>query len=117
MGTEATAVLIDGKIELPEDTLKARRWSNGSLVEIVPTEDGILLRDAHPARVWNASISFEEMLAANKKRLGLAPDAEDWRALEGILADDFLDSLEEKHRLRDEELAHDRRLRFSPKHC
>ena len=108
MGTEATAILVDGKIELPEDALKARQWSNGARIEIVPTEDDILLGDVQRVRKWNPTLSFEDVLAANQQRLGLQSDAEDWRALEGILSDDFLDSLQEKHRSRDEGLAHER---------
>lgn len=104
----ATAVLKNGTIEIPEDALKARHWSDGSRLEIVPIDEGILLRDTQKTRVFDPALTFDDILALNKKRLGLAPDAEDWRGLEGILADDFLDSLEEKHRLRDEELAHDR---------
>jgi len=110
MATVATTVLVDGKVEIPEEALKLRRWSDGSRLRVVETADGILLMEGNPAPWRGAKFSFEELIAANKKRLGLAPDAEEWRALGGILSDDLNDTLEEKHRLRDEELAHDQRM-------
>jgi hypothetical protein len=111
MASIATAVLIDGTIKLPAETLRSMHLQDGARLEVVETEDGILLRtgpDVAKQERWSR-FSFDERLAANRERLGVSGDNESWRELKGILSDDLLDTLEEKHRLRDEELAHDQR--------
>ena len=109
MATVATTVLVDGKVQIPEESLRLKHWQDGSRLKVVETSDGILLVEENPAPSRQSKFSYEELVAANKERLGLAPDHEGWRVLEGILSDDLVDTLEEKHRLRDEELARDQR--------
>ena len=109
MATVATTVLVDGKVQIPEEALRLKHWQDGSRLRVVETSDGILLVEEAPATSKQSKFSYEELIGANKERLGLPPDYEGWRVLEGILSDDLVDTLAEKHRLRDEELAHDQR--------
>jgi bifunctional DNA-binding transcriptional regulator/antitoxin component of YhaV-PrlF toxin-antitoxin module len=111
MGSIAMAVLTDGTVRIPDETIRSMHLREGARLEVVETEDGILLRtepDLARRERWSR-FSFEEVLATNRERLGLSEGSAQWRELEGILSDDLLDTLEEKHRLRDEELAHEQR--------
>jgi hypothetical protein len=80
MAAHPVVIIHDGVAEIPEKYKTDPRFRDGASLELVPRET-----------------------EAPEKPKG------DWRALEGILADDGIDTTEWKRQQREWELAHDER--------
>jgi hypothetical protein len=92
MASYPILIVGDGVIELSEELRADPHFKKGTRLELVSSTD--------------SAIVFRPQIAET----GVTPiSSDDWRSLEGILADDGIDTTEWKKQEREWELAHDER--------